>query len=412
MRYFLVCLLFAVAPPLRADSECAPLLASSFQSRELSATDKFRAYMVDLLEGGELGFDVFADFSRNLNEGVFANPVTEDVALRNWELHFHRSLLQEYVDSGELDVEQLRVWALERLAKMKGDQGRRKVVSEKTQEIPDLDVTSPKFWETDKNLRYLFVREKVSGENKKVIGYTSGIYYEIERSLVREMEAIHFAAEYASLEVFQRFVEMYQKELDIDAKDKHGYTAFWRALWSGRFDIADYLLEKGANIEAPDKNGYRPIHLAAHKRNLPMAEFLLDRGANIHTATNGGETPWFLAMADDRSTAIAGVSDIRWPGSIPLAQLFLKHGVDVDERRASTGKTALFTSAYNTDEKMMEFLVAQGADGTQIQDSAGRTPEKMLKFAKRWGWHRVPHKQKGKKKTMFKRLVDALRIGN
>ena len=39
-----------------ADSECAHLLAPSFQSRELSTEQKFRAYMVDLLEGGELGF--------------------------------------------------------------------------------------------------------------------------------------------------------------------------------------------------------------------------------------------------------------------------------------------------------------------------------------------------------------------
>ena len=135
MKCFLACLLLVIALPLRADSECALLLASSSQSRELSATDKFRAYMVDLLEGGELGFDVFADFSRNLNEGVLANPVTEDVALRNYELEVHRSLLQEYVDSGGLDVGQLRVWALERLAKMKGNRARREVVHEETRDL-------------------------------------------------------------------------------------------------------------------------------------------------------------------------------------------------------------------------------------------------------------------------------------
>ena len=135
MKCFLACLLLVVAPSLRAESECAQLLASSFQGRELSTDQKFRAYMVDLLEGGELGFDVFADFSRNLNEGVLANPVTEAVALRNYELEVHRSLLQEYVDSGELDVEELRVWALERLAKMKGNRARREVVHEETRDL-------------------------------------------------------------------------------------------------------------------------------------------------------------------------------------------------------------------------------------------------------------------------------------
>ena len=140
MRYFLACLLLVVTSPLRAESECAQLLASSFQSRELSATDKFRAYMVDLLEGGEMGFEQLADFSKNLNEGVLANPVTEDVALRNYELEVHRSLLQEYVNSGELDVEQLRVWALERLAKMKGNRARREVVHEETRGLTIEDV--------------------------------------------------------------------------------------------------------------------------------------------------------------------------------------------------------------------------------------------------------------------------------
>ena len=48
--------LLAIAPPLRADSECAPLLASSFPGRELSTDQKFRAYMMDLLEGGRVGF--------------------------------------------------------------------------------------------------------------------------------------------------------------------------------------------------------------------------------------------------------------------------------------------------------------------------------------------------------------------
>ena len=83
---------------------------------------------------------MFADFSKNLNEGILANPVTEEVALLNWELHFHRSLLQEYVDSGELDVEGLSVWALERLEKMKGNRARQEFVEEKTRDISIEDV--------------------------------------------------------------------------------------------------------------------------------------------------------------------------------------------------------------------------------------------------------------------------------
>ena len=85
-----------------ADSGCALLLASSFQSDEPSTTDKFRAYMENLLEEAVLGYGELKNFSQSLDKGILANPVTEEVGLRNYEADVHRGSLQNYVDSGEV----------------------------------------------------------------------------------------------------------------------------------------------------------------------------------------------------------------------------------------------------------------------------------------------------------------------
>ena len=141
VRYVLISLLLFIVPLVRAEEDCSLLLASSFQSAEQPDTNKkFFAYVGGLMEEGVLGYDELARFFKGLNEGRLANPVTEEVSRKNYKAQVHQSSLQEYVDSGELDIERVRYWVLGRLEKMEYNRERREIVHEETREILIEDI--------------------------------------------------------------------------------------------------------------------------------------------------------------------------------------------------------------------------------------------------------------------------------
>ena len=255
-----------------ADSDCARLLAPSFQSREPGTEQKFRAYMENLLEEAVLGYDELKSFSKTLEEGVLANPVTEEVGLRNYEADVHRSSLQEYVDSGELDVKELGKWALERLEKMERDRSRKETVSEEIKEIVDIDVTSRVFWEqgTDRYLKYIPVGEKIPGSGGK--------------------EAIHFAAQLAPPETFKKFVDIHQKDLNVNTQDDNGATPLMYAARSGNPDTIKAIIKAGADVNATDNDGRTALMYAAMYGNADAIETLAGLGAEVNATDKHGST--------------------------------------------------------------------------------------------------------------------------
>ena len=321
------------------DSDCAQLLAPSFQSRELSTVQKFRAYVVDLLEGGELGFDVFANFSKNLNEGILANPVTEDVALLNWELDFHRSLLQEYVDSGELDIEQLSVWALERLEKMERDRSGQEAVSEEIKKIPNIDVTSRTFWEqvTDRYIKYIPVGEKISGSDG--------------------MEAIHFAVQYAPLNTLKQFVDIHQKDLNVNAKDNHGAPPLTYAARSGNPETVSALVNAGADVNVQNNIGNAPLMWAAWSGNPETVSALVNAGADVNVQNYDGKPPLIWAASF---------------GNHENVNILVNAGADVNVQN-DDGKTPLMYAARSGNPETVSTLVNAGAD-VNVKDNIGMTP--------------------------------------
>ena len=262
-----------------ADSDCARLLAPSFQSREPGTKQRFLAYMENLLEEAVLGYDKLERFSKTLEAGVLANPVTEEVGLRNYEADVHRSSLQEYVDSGELNVGELRVWALERLEKMERDRSRKETVSEEIKEIPDIDVTSRVFWEqvTDRYLKYIPVGEKIPGSGG--------------------MEAIHFAAQLAPPETFKKFVDIHQKDLNVNAQDNDGQTALMYAAMYEYLDAIKTLARFSTDL--------------GRKQIWDVIKTLARLGADVNATDNQGKTAWDFAKNDKtRKTLVEAGADV------------------------------------------------------------------------------------------------------
>ncbi len=89
-----------------------------------------------------------------------------------------------------------------------------------------------------------------------------------------------------------RFVEqlLTQPDIDIQLKDKHGFTALHWAAWSGFPIIAEKLIDSGLQINQTENNGYTPLALAALRGNNEVVAMLLKRGADKDAKTKDGET--------------------------------------------------------------------------------------------------------------------------
>ena len=56
--------------------------------------------------------------------------------------------------------------------------------------------------------------------------------------------------------------------VEIDQKDKDGWTALHWASWSGLDRLSDMLIEKKADINNREGNGFTPLMLAAMRGNF------------------------------------------------------------------------------------------------------------------------------------------------
>ena len=70
--------------------------------------------------------------------------------------------------------------------------------------------------------------------------------------------------------------------VEIDRKDKDGWTALHWASWSGLDRLSDMLIERNADINNREGNGFTPLMLAAMRGNFQVAALLLEKGADIN----------------------------------------------------------------------------------------------------------------------------------
>ena len=72
--------------------------------------------------------------------------------------------------------------------------------------------------------------------------------------------------------------------VDLNERDRSGYTALVWAARNGSTEVAKTLIEARADMNARDcaVNGWTPLMHAIHKNNNEMAHLLIDRGADVN----------------------------------------------------------------------------------------------------------------------------------
>lgn len=107
-----------------------------------------------------------------------------------------------------------------------------------------------------------------------------------------------------------------------DAVNDHtddGFTALGLACYFGQFEVARYLVLKGADVNLPSDNGFRvfPIHSAAAGNYTEIVRMLIANGANVNVKQQAGATPLHSAAQN---------------GSLELLILLLENGAETEAR--------------------------------------------------------------------------------
>ena len=140
----------------------------------------------------------------------------------------------------------------------------------------------------------------------------------------------------------------------VNARNEAGDSLLLAAAYSGRKDLFELLLEKGAGV-----NVFEASALGLSDR---VGEFLGAEPSLANSYSHDGWTPLHLA-------SFFGREDV--------ASVLLAHGADVNARSRSTRfakeNTPLHAAAANRQVALAELLLAHGAD-VNAKDGSGYTP--------------------------------------
>lgn len=134
---------------------------------------------------------------------------------------------------------------------------------------------------------------------------------------------------------------------DMQARDKHGFTALHFAVNAGDGACVQILLDHGADPEARAMSQqWTPLHLAAATGQAACLQVLLAEGADVHAVDAGQSSALHLAAAK---------------GHLKCAEALLAAGADV-AARDSLHTIPLHQAAAGGHVPVIRALVAAGAD--------------------------------------------------
>ncbi|MHB8207215.1 ankyrin repeat domain-containing protein [Mucilaginibacter sp.] len=118
-------------------------------------------------------------------------------------------------------------------------------------------------------------------------------------------------------DVVAQLVDTYPDAINYYAED--GFTPLGLACYFGQYEIARFLILKGADVNMSSNNGYNvyPIHSAAAGNHTDIAALLIEAGANINVRQQAGVTPIHSAAQN---------------GNLELLILLLENNADINIR--------------------------------------------------------------------------------
>ena len=187
--------------------------------------------------------------------------------------------------------------------------------------------------------------------------------------------------------------------VDVNGKNKGGYTALHLAAKKGHIEVAKVLLEAKADIVAASKSGKTPLHYVAYYNgNLDLAKLLLNAGAPVNVLDKRRKTPLdyavslrndalvelLLAKGARTGKELRAETDIHYAaanGYADAVKRFIENGGD-ENGGDKGGYTALQYAAYNGYIEVVRVLVESKAD---VNAAANKPKKSALHYAAQKG---------------------------
>ncbi|CAG04367.1 unnamed protein product, partial [Tetraodon nigroviridis] len=135
---------------------------------------------------------------------------------------------------------------------------------------------------------------------------------------------------------------LFRPEVDLDGKNKGGWTPLMYASYIGHDNIANLLLEAGVNVNASTAKGVTPLMLAASCGNESIAYFLLQHGADLELKDWRGWTALFHCTST---------------GHQQMVKFLLDNNADADVKEPGSGFTPLMEAAASGHEIIVQHLL-------------------------------------------------------
>ncbi|UCG28409.1 MAG: ankyrin repeat domain-containing protein, partial [Bacteroidales bacterium] len=179
---------------------------------------------------------------------------------------------------------------------------------------------------------------------------------------VLSAEKVVEAAKTGDLETVKTILT--QDPSKLNATDENNYTALHWACIRAHWNIARYLIEKGADLNVEGEDGGTQINWAVHHDNVVIVNLMVEKGARLNIQNQWGMTELHTAI---------------WRGNIQTVEYLLDHGSD-PMITTNEGWTAMHYAFRSGHDNIIEMLKKRGLS-TEVKDNQGRFP-KHLYFKK------------------------------
>ena len=112
----------------------------------------------------------------------------------------------------------------------------------------------------------------------------------LQFGLKSDIQRFHMATEKGLVEIAKKYIN----QKNLNKLGKNGLNSLHQATFYGRFDLIEFLLNKGADPKTKSTFkglGYSVLHFAATNCDENIVEFLVKKGASVFQQDNSGMTP-------------------------------------------------------------------------------------------------------------------------
>lgn len=151
-----------------------------------------------------------------------------------------------------------------------------------------------------------------------------------------------------------------QNPSKLNATDDDKYTALHWACMRTHWDIAKFLIEKGANVNAVGGDGGTILNWTVHHDNVEIVKLMVEKGAKLNVRNQWGMTELHTAI---------------WRGCINVTEYLLNSGSD-PMIRTNEGWTAMHYAFRSGHDDVIEMLKKRGLSLNE-KDNNGRLPRHL-----------------------------------